>query len=231
MSVGGKEVLIKATAQAIPTYAMSDFKIAKSICKGITDAMSQFWWGDEGNQKRMHWFAWWKLCIPNKHAGMGFRDIHRFNLALLAKQAWRLLDHPESFCASILRPKYFPDGNLLNSQLKKGASFTWQTVMAGVRTLKLGAIWRIGDGSRVDIWNDPWVPGCVSRKVLTPRGQNILTKVSNLIDPVTGNWDEQLIDQTFWQVDKQRILCIPLSENVEEDFVAWNLEKPFRFSV
>ena len=42
LSFGGKEALIKVVAQAIPTYAMSVFKFPKKICKGITDAMSQY---------------------------------------------------------------------------------------------------------------------------------------------------------------------------------------------
>ena len=58
LSVGGKEILLKAVIQAIPTYALSVFKIPKKICKGIIDAMTHFWWGDEENQKRMHWMAW-----------------------------------------------------------------------------------------------------------------------------------------------------------------------------
>ena len=124
LSTGGKEILLKSIVQAIPTYAMSVFKIPKKICKGIIDAMSQFRWGDEDNQKRMHWMAWWKMYVPKDHGGMGFRDIHCFNLALLAKQAWRLLENPESLCATILRAKYFPGGDLMNAILKKGSSFT-----------------------------------------------------------------------------------------------------------
>ena len=57
LSAGGKEILLKSVVQAIPTYTMSVFKIPKNNCKGIIDAMSHFWWGDEDNHKRMHWMA------------------------------------------------------------------------------------------------------------------------------------------------------------------------------
>jgi hypothetical protein len=43
LSMGGKEVLIKSIAQASPVYAMMVFKIPKIVCKGITDAISQYW--------------------------------------------------------------------------------------------------------------------------------------------------------------------------------------------
>jgi hypothetical protein len=83
---GGKEILIKAIAQAVPVYAMMVFKIPKNICKGISDTISQFWWGDEDDHERVHWKARWKLGIPKNRGGMGFRDLESFNLTLLAKQ-------------------------------------------------------------------------------------------------------------------------------------------------
>ena len=76
LSTGGKEVLLKAIAQAIPSYAMSVFIIPKQICKGITDGMSQYWWGDDADQRRMHWLAWWKLCFPKSQGGPAFLDFH-----------------------------------------------------------------------------------------------------------------------------------------------------------
>jgi hypothetical protein len=61
---------------------MSVFLIPKGVCKGMMDAISKFWWGDDDNSNKMHWFAWWKLCYPKNEGGMGFRDFHSFNLAM-----------------------------------------------------------------------------------------------------------------------------------------------------
>ena len=83
------------------------FKIPKNICKGMSDAISQFWWGDDDDHKRIHWKSWWKLCIPKKRDGMGFRDLESFNRALLARQVWRLLLEPESLVARVLRARYY----------------------------------------------------------------------------------------------------------------------------
>ena len=169
----GKEILIKSVAPAIPLCAMSVFSIPKGICKEITDLIAQFWWGDDEDHKRMHWMAWGKLCIPKSEGGMGFRDIYSFNLAMLAKQCWRIVTEPESLVARVLKAKYFPNGSILEATPKNGSSFTWQSICAGIHTFKRGAIWRIGDGQKVNIWEDSWIPQSPTKKVLTIRGSNL----------------------------------------------------------
>ncbi|SPT16716.1 unnamed protein product [Triticum aestivum] len=171
------------------------------------------------------------MCVPKVQGRMGFRDIHCFNLALLAKQAWRLLDNPESFCATILRAKYYPDGDLLNSKPKHGASFTWQSIMADITTLKRGYIWRVGNEHNINIWEDAWIPNCATRKIVTPKGGQLLSKVVDLIDPISNNWNEDLNRQAMWPIDAQRILSIPISQHNMTDFIARSYTKNGTFSV
>lgn len=90
LSNGGREILIKAVAQAMPTYIMSCFKLSKSLCKEMNSMMSNFWWGQKEKERKMAWISWEKLFTSKMEGGggMGFRDLKAFNLTLLAKQ-WR----------------------------------------------------------------------------------------------------------------------------------------------
>ncbi|PNT62574.1 hypothetical protein BRADI_4g05372v3 [Brachypodium distachyon] len=171
------------------------------------------------------------MCVPKFKGGMGFRDLFCFNFALLAKQCWRLITNDESLCTRVLRAKYFPDGNLLDVPLKKRASYSWQSIWAGIQTFKRGCIWRVGNGEKINIWTDPWIPSSPTRRIITPRGQTLITSVSDLIDPTTGTWDNALIHDIFWPIDAQRILKVPIARTFVEDFVAWHFNKSGLFSV
>ena len=49
----GKEIFIKAVAQAIPTYTMSYFKIPDSLCNDQTSMIRNFWWGQKNDEKKL----------------------------------------------------------------------------------------------------------------------------------------------------------------------------------
>ena len=117
LSIGGKEILIKAMTQAIPTYTMSCFLIPKGLCEEIEGMIRNFWWGQRKEEKKIAWVSWEKMCKAKSNGGMGFRNFQAFNLAMLAKQGWRLLSNPDSLCAKIFKARYYLSGDILNSKL------------------------------------------------------------------------------------------------------------------
>ncbi|KAJ4891732.1 hypothetical protein Rs2_31480 [Raphanus sativus] len=107
LSKGGKEVQIKSVAQAVPTYVMSCYLLPQGITDKLRSTTSNFWWSSKQNSIDLHWIAWDEICTPKDLGGLGFRDLHDFNIALLAKQLWRLIQYPNSLLARVLRGRYY----------------------------------------------------------------------------------------------------------------------------
>ena len=53
-SLVGKEVLIKAIFQAIPTYVMSGFKLPKTLVKDLHMLITRFLWGSSKGAQKIH---------------------------------------------------------------------------------------------------------------------------------------------------------------------------------
>ncbi|KAA3486819.1 Cyclopropane-fatty-acyl-phospholipid synthase [Gossypium australe] len=60
---------------------------------------------------------------------MGFRDMKLFNLALLARQVWRLMQFKNT-------AKYFPEGDILCSKSYDKPSYTWTSIAKAVEFFK-----------------------------------------------------------------------------------------------
>lgn len=229
-SQGGKEVLIKAVAQALPTYIMGVFKLPFELCDDLTRMMGSYWWGAENGKRKTHWVAWEDMVKPKGHGGMGFRDMRLFNQALLARQAWRLLQFPDSLCARVLKAKYYPNGVLTDTVFTGNASSTWHAIEYGLDLLKKGIIWRVGNGANIRTWRDPWIPRSHQLRPITARGRCRLRWVADFIDP-NGNWNMTLIRQHFLDVDIAEIIKIKPSRRNQEDFLAWHPKKRGIFTV
>lgn len=155
LSPGGKEVLLKAIALAMPIYTMNVFRLTKEICEEINSILARFWWSS-GEKKGIHWFSWQRMSRPKREGGLGFRDLESFNQALLGKQVWRIMQNPECLMARILRARYFPEGNILNANLPKKSSYAWKSILYGRDLVKKGMRFVIGNGELIDMWSDPW---------------------------------------------------------------------------
>jgi hypothetical protein len=130
LSQVGREILLKAVIQAIPTYCISVFLLPKALCSKINSLMQKFWWGQKGTEKRIPWLSWKRMGFSKRRGGLGFRDFTCFNKALLAKQCWRIWKMPDSLIARIMKAKYFPGCTILEARPRKKMSFAWKSILS-----------------------------------------------------------------------------------------------------
>lgn len=68
------------------------------------------------------------MGMSKKRGGLGFRDLHGFNLALLEKQCWSLITKLDALLSRVLKAKYYPDCHLLQACQKGGSSYIWSSI-------------------------------------------------------------------------------------------------------
>ena len=129
LSQVGREVLIKSVIQAIPTYSMSCFKLPKGLIKEIETMICKFCWGYSGDRRKVHWVKWECLCQAKEARGMGFKEIEKFNEALVAKQVWRMLKNLESLCHRVFKAIFFPDCSILEATSSTNGSYAWKSIL------------------------------------------------------------------------------------------------------
>lgn len=144
-----------------------------------------------------------------------------FNLALLSLQAWRVLHEPTSLSTRILKAVYFPSTSLLKAEMGPWPSQIWRAIIDGRDILTRGIISKNANGETTNIWTHNWIlkEGMMRPlMLLTPNPPQL---ISELIDPTSATWREELVRQVFIPIDVEAILHIPLCTRRVDDFWAW----------
>ena len=128
LSQAGKEVMLKVVVQSILVYSMNVFKLPVGLCKDIEAMIRKFWWGN-GETKKIHWVKWSSLCSSKSIGGMGFRNLQKFNNAMLAKQVWHLIHDKDTLVYKVFSAKYFLEGSILDAPVHPKSSYAWKSIM------------------------------------------------------------------------------------------------------
>lgn len=98
-----------------------------------------------------------------------------------------------------------------------------RAILAGRDVLQKGLVRRIGDGSSTRIYTDRWIPNHFEGRPITSDLNMPITWVAELMTP-SGGWNEDLIKQTFVDVDAHAILSTP-ARGIGPDVWAWGPER------
>ena len=99
---------------------------------------------------------------------MRFKELQKFNDVMLAKQVWRLLDNKDSLFHRFFKAKFFPHGSILGAKEGNG-SYVWKSILKGRDVIRKGMQSRMGNGSRICIYQDNWLLDPYLKQILSPQ--------------------------------------------------------------
>jgi len=110
----------------------------------------------------------------------------------------------------------------MDVKLGHNPSFVWRSIHASQVVVRGGLRWRVGDGSRIRVWYDPWIKDGGRSHVTTAihMGKEGLV-VRDLIDLNGKLWREDEVKAMFNERDAKNILVMPLIDEVSADKKFW----------
>ena len=105
----------------------------------------------------------------------------------------------------VFKAKFFPTRSILDAVVPSKCLYAWRSILQAREVIRKGAIWRVGDGQSINVWEQRWLPDPISSKIISPRLDFAITRVSELFLPNSQTWNVDLIDHTFLQWEAKEI--------------------------
>ncbi|GJY86489.1 retrovirus-related pol polyprotein from transposon TNT 1-94 [Tanacetum coccineum] len=132
LSIGGRLTLIKAVLGNLGIYYMSIFKCPECVLKTLESIRASFFWGGNGDQKKMAWIKWDNILASFEKGGLSIRTIHGVDAGIDLK-----------WCKS--------RGTWAN--IVASYSMLHSRDIIPLHTLQH----KVGNGSSIRFWKDNWV--------------------------------------------------------------------------
>lgn len=134
LNLGGRITLLKSVLSSICIFMMSFYKMPKKVELKFTSVLRKFLWGGMEERRHISWIKWRDVTLPLNKEGLGIKNLELFNLALLNKWRWRILQGKISLWLNMLKSHYGDislkafgaDGQLKVSSL---CSWWWKDIL------------------------------------------------------------------------------------------------------
>ncbi|KAK4384636.1 hypothetical protein Sango_3040900 [Sesamum angolense] len=100
--------------------------------------------------------AWDQLCKPKAEGGLGIRSLITTNQALILKQLWRILQND----GTSIWVDWIQQNRLRHTTIwtfnRDTGSWGWKKMLKLRPLLQRGVVYKVGDGSSFNLWQDIW---------------------------------------------------------------------------
>ncbi|GJX06683.1 RNA-directed DNA polymerase, eukaryota, reverse transcriptase zinc-binding domain protein [Tanacetum coccineum] len=112
--------------------------------------------------KKLAWLKWNNVLASLDKGGLDIGSLKAFNLALIQKWRWRLMQNPDAICVRLIKAIHGPDAGFdLHSCNTQGL---WTKIVGSINHLHSSGIiplqslrFKVGCGSKIRFWKDTWI--------------------------------------------------------------------------
>ncbi|KAL2897532.1 hypothetical protein RDABS01_039315 [Bienertia sinuspersici] len=90
LSYAGRAQLVNSVLLNLHTYWASIFILPKKVIDGVINACRNYLWDGKTVSNKPPLIAWDLVCRERKKGGLGFKESHTWNVALLGKYIWSI---------------------------------------------------------------------------------------------------------------------------------------------
>ena len=101
--------------------------------------------------------SWCHKLKTKCFGGMGFKNLKAFNMAMIGKQAWKLVTSPNLLITKLLKAKYYPRSDYFGAAAGHNPSYVWRGLWKVQEMVRRRFQWSIGTGESISVWLQPWL--------------------------------------------------------------------------
>uniref|UniRef100_A0A803PDB4 RNase H type-1 domain-containing protein n=1 Tax=Cannabis sativa TaxID=3483 RepID=A0A803PDB4_CANSA len=176
----------------------------------------------EGPSKR-------RKVIPKRSKNKGGNGTKEVMMEDEHIEGWKVITEPESLLSRVLKALYFPNETFFEAKLGHFGSSVWKGLLWGRDLLTKGYRWCVGDGRKIRINEDPWLPRQIPFQLRTkvPIPQDVTL---NSLLTTNGDWKINEVSSWFHNDDIPWVLGIIPSTH-QPDWITWGLNNNGHYSV
>lgn len=129
-----------------------------------------------------------------------------FNIPMLAKQAWRLINNINPLVPHLMRAQYFPNTDFLNAKIRVNPSYVWRSILELQDVIRQGCRSQMWNGLSIKIWKVAWLL-CPDNVFLTTDMPEELKheNVHSSFEKNQGGWDEEILCDILNERDRELV--------------------------
>ena len=199
------------------TGRSSVFLLPKAVIKEINKLLKGFLWNQDevaiGKVK-----VAWKYVCRSKRRGLGLKDLHMWNKAMIVKHLWHVVVDKDSLWVKWINTYKLKGRSVWDVEIETKDSWGWKCLLNLRDIVGRHMRYKIGDGKNVNIWHDKWnseisLASRISKKEIFYAGFKDTNCVADMIDEHGWKWPPNWLSKYNWL----SVITVPTLNNHPDD--------------